>query len=893
MNSPQTPSGQPSPETAETLTPALAWGKSGRPVFPCWPVHPVTKVCCCAAGDKCKRKHPVLTGGHNAASTNPQDIFLLWTAARDYMRKIARKARGESWCPDPAVGGSTVGLIIFDMDRPEALERFAAIAGEDGMALAHVVLSGLMDDGVNRGAHATYRIPANLDPDVLKRLTIWSVGDGLDGRTNGKGFTILPPSAHRTGVAYEVAQDRDPGECPPQLLELALAQIDRQSNEKKDAKRTGEAPVIYRGPPPARGTWLWKAGCGEDLLWCDRDKYHTELVERALDVLDPERSQGLTNRPSLSYDMWRDIMWSLRAWENYWFDGYAERIAFEWSRQFASHNEAEVRETVWNYHGKKEVGRGRLFYWADKIMLGWRQLFDNAVRGAYAQAAGSMPEHPASVTPNDVPHPGAAPGVLPPSAGRPINSYPLPSICAGLIIWPLAHRDGSALADVRNIELAFRQWGVTLAYDHFTRKKWAFFRDGSKTVVNDGFISTVHTCIGKAGMRIGLSEFKNHLNGLAWQIEFDMALDFLKIIPAWNGVELAARLFVHVFGCPDDEYHRAVGRLFAASLVRRILQPGYKSDHMIVLKSDEGLGKSRFFSKIVPYEFFSENLTFAMDEKKIIEQTAGAILCETPELINITRQQVEHCKHLISRRIDRSRMAYGHETEDVPRRFTMVGSTNDAKPLQSRTGNRRFIIVNIHQQANIGWLEENFSQLWAEFIQIEQSYGPALELPRGLHQEAAAKQEASVDYGPSEEALADAIAEIKEGFISHRELYRFLGFKDHREAEQSAKTMRMAKAAFSRAGWRSHRRNTARGHAIGNTLVNYVCDAPFGDPLSARFIVGNGDQDRSIAEDPGALPLPPVKNGHALGAQPVLKDSLPTGPRPTRFKSRINGQTPL
>ena len=888
MNTPQQPAGQLS---LETLSPALAWGKRGRLVFPCWPVHPVTRVCCCPAGSKCSRKHPVLTGGHNAASADPDAILLLWTAARKYMQKVAWKSRGEQTCPDPAVGGSSEGLVIFDMDKPEALQRFSSIAGEDGMALAHVVLSGLMDDGANRGVHASYRIPADIDPDVLKRLTIWSVGDGLDGRTNGKGFTILPPSLHRTGVAYETVQDRDPGDCPPQLLALALEQIDKQSNQKKQSKKTVAASVVYKGPPPARGSWLWRAGSGEDLLWCDRDEYHTELVNRALDVIDPERRQGKTGRPSASYDLYRDVMWSLRAWEAHWCDGYAEQIAFDWSRQFSSHDERAVRATIWDCHSEQEVGRSRLFAWADKIMLGWRQLFDNEVRSAYVQTTLSASIRPVAVTSSGVPHPEAAPGALA-FIGVPKNTQALPSICYSGIGWPLTTRDGSAVSDIRNIETAFAQWGITLAYDHFTRKKWAFFRHGSKAVVDTGFLIATHGCIGKAGMRIGYGDYKNHINALAWQIEFDSVRDWLASVPTWDGVELASYIFIKTFGCPDDAYHRQVGRLLGAQLVRRILQPGYKSDHMIVLKSDEGMGKSKFFSKLVPYEFFSENLTFKMDEKKIIEQTAGALLCELPELINITREQVEHNKHLISRRIDISRMAYGHETEEFPRRFTMVGTTNDARPLQSRTGNRRFIVIEIRQQADLSWLEQNFSQIWAEFIEIEKSYGFALDLPSELRAEATAKQEASVDYGLSEEALADAIAEIKDGFISHNEVCRFLGFSSYREAEQHSRVMRMAKAVFVRAGWRPHRFNSSRGHAIGNTLTRYMCEIVGGNDLSAHFVPGERNVTGVSIENKGPIPLPAIKNGDASGGQPVFKD-IDAATAANLFQRGINGHTPF
>jgi hypothetical protein len=569
----------------------------------------------------------------------------------------------------------------------------------------------------------------------------------------------------------------------------------------------------------------------------------------------------------------------------YWNDGDAEQLAFDWSRQFASHDERAVRDTVWNCRGEQEVGRGRLFHWADKLQLGWRQLFDNALRAAYSQSSCLMKGRPGPLVP--VPHPETAPG------GVPLSEQPLPSICHPRITFPLTSRDGTPVIDYRNVKIGFAQWGVTLKYDHFTRNNWAFFADGSKAPVTDGFVTATFGCFCDAGLRVGWSAYKSYVNALAWQIEFDSARDWLDSIPAWDGVERASSLLTRVFGCPDDEYHRQVSRLFAAQLVRRARIPGYKSDHMLILKSDEAMKKSLFFSRIVPKDFFTDSLQFSMDEKKVIEQTAGMLLCEMPELINITRKDVEHCKHFVSRSSDKSRLSYGQYTGDFPRYFTLVGSTNDAKPLQSRTGNRRFIIVDVHQKGDIDWVDQNFLQLWAEFVEIERTYGVALDLPEGLQAEAMARQDASVDYGPSEEALADALADIKDGFISHAEIYRFLGLESLREAEQSSRTTTRAKAVFIRSGWRPHRMNTARGYAIGRTLTNYICNSSVGNALSARFVVGKRQLLGLVSEESSALPLSTVKNGATFGSQPVLKDDLGTAPRPPRFQSGVNGFAPL
>jgi hypothetical protein len=839
-----------------------------------------------------------LIGGHNKASSDPAEIDRLWREARAYIAKIAARQGLPFPLPDPAIGGSSHDLIIFDLDGPEGIEEFMSASDGSGFGEPHIVKSGRKTTGY----HYTYKIPANLDEKLKDKLTIWRPGDGhikgtggLDGRCNGRGYVVLPPSMHKSGQRYVEIDPRDPGECPDDLLDLAFTKIAASHGQTKDdflrgAQREPRRRESSEASKPRsrqstirQGSRLERMSAGAEGLWSPRTEQETALVRLAIQTIDPQAFTGLTDRPNINQEVWRNCIWSLRAWGEFWRDeAFALDLALTWSREFASQDEVKFFDQFWNFRSTRvEFGRRELLKQATAAKPNWRDAVDprlsveapairsNAVdapvQGVYESAPVNRPDAvilqfpPAPVQSEARPlekGPGALPDgdsdVVGPIKGQTFADMRLGAFCTTRITYHHLNRERKpATGDGRNAHEAFRIWKINFRYDRFTRHVWAFFADGSKKKVDAGFMATIYDLLVKTGLTTNKTTLYNIIEGLAWSDEFDMAKAWLDTIPAWDGVERARSLFIRVFGVPDDEYHRALGALFAAQLVRRILRPGYKSDYMITIKSDEGMKKSTFFSKVVPHEFFTDSLQFGMDEKKIIEQTEGVLLAEMPELINIGRKEVEHCKHQISRQNDKSRLAFGRETETFPRYFTMVGSTNDAKPLQSRTGNRRFLIMDVNQVADTDWLEENFLQIWAEFKEIERTYGPALDIPFELRATAAKKQDDSLDYSPLEEYLYDQISEIKRGFLPNEELYAFLGFKDVKEANLHKNAVSLAKAALKRAGWTTSfeekdprtgqvkiidRLYGMRGHFIGDGAVRYKTFCVDGSRVSAKIV---------------------------------------------------------
>jgi Virulence-associated protein E/Bifunctional DNA primase/polymerase, N-terminal len=956
MNNPSAVPSQPFSTTVttetsflDTLTPAKAWGARGRRVFPVWPVHPVTGFCCCKKGKDCDDKHPVLTGGHNKSSTDPVEIERLWREARAYIARIAARQGLPFPLPDPAIGGSSHDLIIFDLDGPEGIEEFMGASDGGGFGEPHIVKSGRL----TAGYHYTYKIPADLDPKLRDKLTIWRPGEGhvkggggLDGRCNGKGFVVLPPSRHRSGQCYVEIDARDPGECPSDLLDLAFTKIAASRSQTKDefladAKRqprrresTGASQVKRRQSAIQQGSRMERMSAGEGGLWNPRTEHETALVRLALQTIDPDAFKGLTGRPNINQQVWRNCIWSLRAWGDFWRDDYAHDLALAWSREFASQDDAKFYEQFWNFRSAgPEFGRRELLKQATAVKSNWRDAIDPPVPMPYVEAQDPRPDAvilqfpPAPVQPLvDVLEKGSGDSDLEASdceiiglpKGQKLADTRLGAFCTTKITYRYLNKERKpATSDGRNTHDAFDLWRFRFRYDHFTRKTWVFFKDGSKKKIDDSFEEEVYDLLVKSGLSVNLNTLSNLIRGAGKRDQFDMARDWIDSIPAWDGVTRAESIFTRVFGVPDDAEHRGMARLFGAQLVRRALKPGYKSDHMIVIKSKEGLGKSTFFKNLVPEEFFTDSLTFDMKAKEIIENTEGVLLAEMAELINITRKETDHCKHYISRTHDKSRLAFGRNTTDIPRYFTMVGSTNDEKPLQSRTGNRRFLIMKINKVGNTQWVKDNLLQIWAEFKEIEKNYGVALELPADLRETAAKRQEESLDYSPLEEYLYDQVSEIKEGFIPNHQIYAFLGFRDLVGSNAHKAAFRLAKQTLERAGWSTSiedenprtkekktidRRDGVRGFFKGAGITRYVSFCIDDSRISAVIIpkdgpnpstpIGGGSGGDGVEHGDSSLPGSDAGGtGEADYGRSEVQDSGPVHFNPPEFLPPQLGHT--
>lgn len=185
----------------------------------------------------------------------------------------------------------------------------------------------------------------------------------------------------------------------------------------------------------------------------------------------------------------------------------------------------------------------------------------------------------------------------------------------------------------------------------------------------------------------------------------------------WDGVARADTIFIDYLGAEDTEYTRTVTRKALIGAVARIMQPGCKHDHILVLVGPQGCRKSTTLAKL-GRSWFSDSF-YTVQGKEAYEQIQGFWLIEMGEMAATRKAELESIKQFVSKQSDSYRAAYAKRTQEHPRQCAFFGTTNDDEFLRDATGGRRFWPVTVTdkgRETGDYFTAEIVDQVWAEIV---------------------------------------------------------------------------------------------------------------------------------------------------------------------------------
>jgi predicted P-loop ATPase len=238
---------------------------------------------------------------------------------------------------------------------------------------------------------------------------------------------------------------------------------------------------------------------------------------------------------------------------------------------------------------------------------------------------------------------------------------------------------------------------------------------------------------------------------------FHPVRDYLTSL-TWDKVERVEHFGANYLGAEDTPYHRLISKCTLIAAVARIMGPGCKADHVLILEGTQGIGKSTSLAQLFE-PWFSDEIA-DLGSKDAAMQLSGVWCIELAELSSMTRSEIERVKAFISRRTDRFRPSYGRNVIEVPRQTVFVGTTNSDAYLRDETGGRRFWPVQcgaIKPHA----IKRDRDQIWAEAFALYKA-----DTPWWINDKAAVElaQEQQDDR-----YLADPWQELIAKFIDSRE----------------------------------------------------------------------------------------------------------------------------
>ena len=139
----------------------------------------------------------------------------------------------------------------------------------------------------------------------------------------------------------------------------------------------------------------------------------------------------------------------------------------------------------------------------------------------------------------------------------------------------------------------------------------------------------------------------------------------------------------------------------------------------------------------------------------------AALLSRFPKWPAAARAEIERIKSFISRQDDGSvRLPYARNSEPLPRRFILCGTTNRDDDLPNDpTGNRRLVSIVLKHGTDV---EAYFAdgvreQLWAEALYRVREKGERANLPRDLMRMQAERAE---QHRERDDAIEDAVSNL-------------------------------------------------------------------------------------------------------------------------------------
>lgn len=228
----------------------------------------------------------------------------------------------------------------------------------------------------------------------------------------------------------------------------------------------------------------------------------------------------------------------------------------------------------------------------------------------------------------------------------------------------------------------------------------------------------------------------------------------------WDGDQRIDFWLTEFLGVPYNDYTSQVGRKWLISAVARVMRPGCKADHMLLLEGPQGIGKSTVLKELASEQWFTDQMP-DIDTKDAQLQTIGSWIIEWGELDVLNRAESNAVKAFLTRTSERFRRPYGKNVEEFPRQCVFAGTSNKDEHFEDETGNRRFWPV-FCTRADFQGVAKMRDQLWAEAYQMYMDGHRWWLDSADVIEQAKTEQAQRVRLDPWHQKIADLTAMISE-----------------------------------------------------------------------------------------------------------------------------------
>lgn len=240
--------------------------------------------------------------------------------------------------------------------------------------------------------------------------------------------------------------------------------------------------------------------------------------------------------------------------------------------------------------------------------------------------------------------------------------------------------------------------------------------------INDIIITQAASALESYGLNMNIDKTARAIDVAANENRFHSAREYFNA-QEWDGVKRLETFGQDFLGCTEEapEYLSFVFKKWLTAAVKRIMEPGCKFDHVLILESQkQGLYKSQFLKAMATFNgecYHTDSIGVTdIGTKDCIMKMQGRLFVELAELSGFSQKDDNIIKNWITQTIDEVRIPYARKIVEYPRQFVLAATTNNYDYLKDPTGNRRYWPVTIERAIDIKYLETVKGQLWAEAV---------------------------------------------------------------------------------------------------------------------------------------------------------------------------------
>ena len=167
----------------------------------------------------------------------------------------------------------------------------------------------------------------------------------------------------------------------------------------------------------------------------------------------------------------------------------------------------------------------------------------------------------------------------------------------------------------------------------------------------------------------------------------------------------------------DDEYNRIIIDLFFRGAIAKVFNPSIKFDFVLDLTGRQGVGKTQFFEGLFTHKYFTTVETFTDKDDKARMVRNWCVFDD--EMVASKKASFSELKKFITETKLEYRPPYASSDRRLSKSFIIVRATNDHDYLNDLTGERRFLVAEVHKDTAYKgrkWTEKDRRAFWGAMV---------------------------------------------------------------------------------------------------------------------------------------------------------------------------------